>query len=419
MTGMAVLLAVLAVGSPPASALCPVSEWVDLDTPSEVCDGGKTDFSGTPLQLVFSDEFNVDGRTFEDGHDPKWTAVTGYPVSNEQVNAYVDLPEYAHTANGKLRLKAASVTSNMQYVNSTNYSTIDLKRAYASPMLQSWNKFCFTEGVIEMSGHLPGEANQGGLWPAFWIMGNIGRATAQKSTDKIWPFSYSHCPDEADEAANQYIKDQQLINACRGPDWTSQYGLNPYQGRGAIEIDIVEAMPGKFVFDYKNWKIDSGYCGDLSEAEYSLLVSPRPMVATSLQLAPGIPFKADQRPLEVDIKFGGKQKYNCVPSNWSTQWYPELKQGNFTTYGKTYQSQPNVDFWGEYFKSADNGIDLQTDSMSSLNTLPGEAWTGQHVYVLDWKSGSDGWVSFTMDGKKTVPREFLQRRTRARDHKEW
>merc|ERR1740138_630484 len=123
------------------------------------------------------------------------------------------------------------------------------------------------------------------------------------------------------------------------------------------------------------------------------------MVATSLQLGPGMPFKADQRPLEVDTKWGGNQKYNCVPTNWSSQWYPELKQGNWSTYGTTYKSQPNVDFWGEYFRSAETGIDLQTDSLSSLNTLPNDAWTGQHLYVLDWKAGSDGWVSFHMDGK--------------------
>jgi hypothetical protein len=121
------------------------------------------------------------------------------------------------------------------------------------------------------------------------------------------------------------------------------------------------------------------------------------MVATSLQLGPGIPFKADQRPKESDLKWGGTQLYNCVPEDWNTQWYPELKQGNWSTYGKTYKSQPNVDFWGEYFKSEE--IDLQTDSLSSLNTLPVEAWTGQHQYVLDWKAGSDGWVHFTMDDK--------------------
>ena len=28
-----------------------------------------------PFQLVFSDEFEQDGRTFKDGQDPRWTAI--------------------------------------------------------------------------------------------------------------------------------------------------------------------------------------------------------------------------------------------------------------------------------------------------------------------------------------------------------
>jgi hypothetical protein len=383
-----------------AAAACPRTEWVDPDTPASVC-AGKTDSSGAKVELVFSDEFEVPGRTFRDGEDPRWTAVTGFPSSNSQVNAYVDSPLHATTAGGKLQLRADASNNHMEY-HETQYVQ-SASRPYATPMLQSWNKFCFQEGLLEMSAQLPGISTQGGLWPAFWVMGNLGRATAQKSTDKIWPFSYSHCPSEAEKAANQYPEVQQEINACREKTWTDQFGLNEGQGRGAIEIDIVEAMPGDFIFAYKEWKADPGHCPKLPEDQYALLESPRPMVATSLQLAPGIPYGSDQRPLETNTKHGGNVSYNCVPSDWSKQWYPELKQGNLSSYGTAYRSQPNVDFWGEYFKangSAPDGIDLQTDSLSSLNTLPHEAYTGQHVYVLDWKAGPDGYVDFQMDGKK-------------------
>jgi hypothetical protein len=356
---------------------------------------------GAKVELVFSDEFDVPGRTFRDGEDPRWTAVTGFPSSNNQVNAYVDSPLYATTATGKLRLRADASNNSMEYFQWQ--WVLNASRPYATPMLQSWNKFCFTEGVLEMSAQLPGISTQGGLWPAFWVMGNLGRATAQKSTDKIWPFSYSHCPSDAEKAANQFPAVQQEINACRMKKWTDQFGLNAGQGRGAIEIDIVEAMPGDFIFKYKDFKADKGFCPKLQEDQYALLESPRPMVATSLQLAPGIPFGSDQRPLEVNIKHGGSQGYNCVPSDWNKQWYPELEQGNLSSYGTTYKSQPNVDFWGEYFKARDagaDGIDLQTDSLSSLNALPHEAYTGQHVYTIDWRAGPDGYVEFQMDGKK-------------------
>jgi len=50
--------------------------WVDPDT-------SEYDRSTTPLyhedsrqyQLVFSDEFEQDGRSFHDGRDPRWTAI--------------------------------------------------------------------------------------------------------------------------------------------------------------------------------------------------------------------------------------------------------------------------------------------------------------------------------------------------------
>ena len=47
---------------------------------------------------------------------------------------------------------------------------------YKSGMLQSWNKFCFTGGLVEASVVLPGANNVLGLWPAIWTMGNLGRA---------------------------------------------------------------------------------------------------------------------------------------------------------------------------------------------------------------------------------------------------
>ena len=50
------------------------ASWVDPDTPVN----NRTTLSlvdGRRFDLVFSDEFNVEGRTFNDGHDPRWTAL--------------------------------------------------------------------------------------------------------------------------------------------------------------------------------------------------------------------------------------------------------------------------------------------------------------------------------------------------------
>lgn len=46
---------------------------IDPDTPIEA--HRRTGFDGSKQVLVFSDEFNVDGRTFYPGEDPYWEAV--------------------------------------------------------------------------------------------------------------------------------------------------------------------------------------------------------------------------------------------------------------------------------------------------------------------------------------------------------
>lgn len=47
---------------------------IDLDTPADAYTFTSL-YDGTELQLVFSDEFEADGRTFYDGDDPYWEAV--------------------------------------------------------------------------------------------------------------------------------------------------------------------------------------------------------------------------------------------------------------------------------------------------------------------------------------------------------
>lgn len=47
---------------------------IDKDTPQSAYTKSSFQADGTDLQLVFSDEFNVDGRTFYPGDDPYWEA---------------------------------------------------------------------------------------------------------------------------------------------------------------------------------------------------------------------------------------------------------------------------------------------------------------------------------------------------------
>ena len=65
-------------------------EWVDLDTPAEACStSGK---GGKPFKLVFSDEFELAGRSFKDGDDARWTGIDSWPGGNAQVCLLPPLP---------------------------------------------------------------------------------------------------------------------------------------------------------------------------------------------------------------------------------------------------------------------------------------------------------------------------------------
>ena len=70
------------------------------------------------------------------------------------------------------------MTTRMMSMNddvAVRYET--LSRHFKSGMLQGWNKFCFTGGVVDMEVQFPGRHDVGGLWPAVWLLGNLGRAT--------------------------------------------------------------------------------------------------------------------------------------------------------------------------------------------------------------------------------------------------
>lgn len=60
--------------------------------------------------------------------------------------------------------------------------SIVITKNYTSGMVMSWNKFCFTGGILEVSLELPGDGQSSGLWPAVWLMGNLARANYPEST---------------------------------------------------------------------------------------------------------------------------------------------------------------------------------------------------------------------------------------------
>jgi len=59
-------------GTGQAAVLAHIPKLVDADTPDNV--KAWTGFFGHEYELVFSDEFNGDGRSFYPGDDPFWEA---------------------------------------------------------------------------------------------------------------------------------------------------------------------------------------------------------------------------------------------------------------------------------------------------------------------------------------------------------
>ncbi|GMH94422.1 hypothetical protein TL16_g12902, partial [Triparma laevis f. inornata] len=231
------------------------------------------------FDLTMSDEFNTNGRTFKDGDDPMWTAIDKNDYTNNALH-YYDEGKTSIVGFNDITLKKVHETKN-----------------FKSAMLQSWNKFCFTGGLIESEVILPGKHDIGGLWPAFWILGNLARHTYVGSSNNIWPWSQSKCVEEH--------VDSQKLSACLK---TGHFGMEEGVGRGAPEIDIFEVQPDQF----------------------GLMSVGQPFASHSLQIAPG---KSSKRP---------------GPGNWPGpgEWYekPKLKFGpetcmNIAFYGTDAISQ--------------------------------------------------------------------------------
>ncbi|GJJ13312.1 hypothetical protein Clacol_007564 [Clathrus columnatus] len=222
---------------------------IDPDTPLNVRTK-KGLFDGKEYQLVFSDEFNQDGRTFFPGDDPYWEAVDLHYWPTGDLEWYS--PEAIITKDGQLQITISEVLNH------------DLN--WQSGMLQSWNKFCFTTGILEASISLPGDGVTPGFWPGFWSMGNLGRPGYGATTDGTWPYSYDTCdtgtlpnqtnPDGTPLAAtNTGTSSQtnfelsflpgQRLSACTCPGTNipdDHPGPNVGVGRAAPEIDVIEAQ---------------------------------------------------------------------------------------------------------------------------------------------------------------------------------
>ncbi|KAJ7765788.1 glycoside hydrolase family 16 protein [Mycena metata] len=209
---------------------------IDDDTPTSAYTHDGAD--GKKYNLVFSDEFNVDGRTFYPGDDPYFEAVDLHYWPTGDLEWYD--PSAITTKNGKLVITMSEVVNH--------------NLNFQSGMLQTWNKLCFTTGYIEVSISLPGHPSTPGFWPGAWLMGNLGRAGYGATTEGMWPYSYDSCdlgtfpnqttkdgqPTAVADAKMSFLPGQRL-SACTCPG-SDHPGPSTSNGRGVPEIDILEAQ---------------------------------------------------------------------------------------------------------------------------------------------------------------------------------
>lgn len=223
--------------------------WCDEDTPSEARFRSDV-LDGQGAELVFSDEFNTPGRSFANGDDARWTALDMADDTNaaqayfdpSAVTTVVDEDD-ATPGSGLLRITTKLVPGGMQ------------GKPIQSGQVQGWNKFCFTGGSVEVRFRLGKNA---ACWPSIWLLGNLGRAVHQRSNAGVWPWSYDAC----------YSDLQLPAGAAR----------QRYVGRGAPEIDLIEAVVSKAH-------------PDINYASFSLQVAPR-LPPALCPIAPALPASA-------------------------------------------------------------------------------------------------------------------------------
>ncbi|KAJ8599078.1 hypothetical protein CTAYLR_007613 [Chrysophaeum taylorii] len=314
--------------------------WVDPDSPRSA----RTTVSlvdRVEVPLVFSDEFEVEGREFDDGFDPRWTAIHKNDYTNAALHYYHQ--EYVRTSNGFLNVTTDAVETEFESLQLSKrrkgkIKAKTLKKEFRSGMVQTWNKFCFSGGILEVRVKLPGRHDVGGLWPATWLMGNLARSTYVASSDYMWPWSYDRC-----DRANQI---RQEISACKP---SPHYGLDANRGRGAPEIDLLEVMPGS---GWLPWGLK------------------KPYVSTSLQVAPG---KTNPRPSNGDRPHPG-------------QWYEGLRFGK--------NSSINVFFYGLKLDHHDE-TSYVADAISGNTPIRETHFTDFHTFRLEWEPR--GYINWYVD----------------------
>ncbi|CAE6387946.1 unnamed protein product [Rhizoctonia solani] len=200
---------------------------IDRDTPKSAYTRA-SHVDGTTYDLVFSDEFNVEGRSFYPGDDPYWEAVDLHYWVTNNIEWYD--PAQVTTTGGSLR------------IDLDQRSNHDMN--YTGGVLSTWNKFCFTEGYIEAMntklslytqstcdvGTLANQTDPRTNLPAAAHVGGPTGTNGEMSYLPGQRLSACTCTSESDGTDGR-----QMVHP--GPKRAD----GSYIGRSAPEIDVFEA----------------------------------------------------------------------------------------------------------------------------------------------------------------------------------
>lgn len=107
-------------------------------------------------QLVWADEFEVDGPLDNSKWHPQTLFPNGASWFNGELQHYTDRPDNAYVENGILKIVAKR----------ENYTNQGIRKDFTSARLNS--KFAFRYGKVEVRAKLP---TGPGTWPAIWMLG--------------------------------------------------------------------------------------------------------------------------------------------------------------------------------------------------------------------------------------------------------
>lgn len=175
-------------------------------------------------QLVWSDEFNTDGRP----DSTKWNDETGF-VRNHEMQYYQ--PGNAYCKNGLLIIEAKKEHKpNPEFVNgSTDWRKNRPFIEYSSACLRTMGQHNWQYGRFEMRGRIDISS---GIWPAWWTLG----------VHKSWPGN-----GEID--IMEFYRGRLLANiACLGKDGKAEWFSNTFP---------VDSLGGrKWAEQFHVWRMD-------------------------------------------------------------------------------------------------------------------------------------------------------------------